>query len=211
MTVACVLRSGGLYTPAWVHALAAGVEEHLPGAEFVCLTDMRVHGVECVPLTVPWAGWWSKLNLFAPGVFSGSVLYLDLDTLPVGDLSELASYAGPLAMISVFKDPRGAESGVMAFTPGEETERLWELWTADPVGHMATYRGDGPWLDAHTKPDRLQTLYPGQIVSYKHHARKCPPPGARLVCGHGRPRFSDSTCGWAHELWQDRARCRAAA
>jgi hypothetical protein len=203
MTVACVLRSGGVYTPEWVTKLQQTVASHVAGHSFVCLTDMGVPGTACIRLRHLWPGWWAKLALFEPGLFPGPVLYMDLDTLPVGDLTELASYAGPLALLSDFNLPGLAQSGVMAWTEGELTERLWHAWIKDPAGHMQRYRGDGQWLHAHAGPvDRLQALYPGQIVSFKRHARDAPPEGARLVCAHGRPKFNEPAAGWAYEAWR---------
>jgi hypothetical protein len=203
VTVACVLRSGGTYDVHWVTALRRGVQGHLPGARFVCLSDVPVSG-EHIRLAHDWPKWWAKVELFRPGLFGGPVLYLDLDTLPVGDLSQIADYRGPLAMLSDFYRPERAQSGVMAFTPGPVTEGLWEMWSASPQMHMHRYRGDGEWLHEHCSPDRLQELYPGQIVSLKVQAREEPPNGARLVCGHGRPRFDDPKAGWAHQLWRAR-------
>lgn len=229
MTVACVLRSGGDFDASWVHALKAGVEEHLSiPHRFVCLTDMAIWGVEAVPindweaeaseygvdgsaLPCNWPGWWAKMNLFwhAPDGdmgFDDLVLYLDLDTLPVGPLDDFASYSGEFAMINDFyRGRRAAQSGVMLFRPGTVTKQIWEQWIADPEGHMKRFRGDGEWLDRHTSPDRLQDLYPGQIVSLKAHAKAGIPENARLVCGHGRPRFTDPKAGWAHALWSERA------
>lgn len=201
ITVACVLRSGGVYTPEWVYALRRGVARHLDRPfDFVCLTD-RAIAVPWVPLPNDWPGWWAKICLFAPGIFRGPVLYLDLDTLPVGELSEIASYRGPFAMIDDFYRPQVAQSGVMAWTPGPHTEALYQRFASNPrfVG------GDGQWLHANSKPHRLQKLYPGQLVSLKAHARNGVPEGARLVCGHGRPRFDDPASGWAHVEWKQRA------
>jgi hypothetical protein len=77
---------------------------------------------------------------------------------------------------------------------------------ANPEGNMRRYRGDGEWIAAHVpKADRLQSLYPGQLVSYKADAKAGPPEGARLVCGHGRPRFNTSAAGWAHKEWSSLA------
>jgi len=68
---------------------------------------------------------------------------------------------------------------------------------------MKTHRGDGRWIHGHVlEADQLLDLYPGHIVSFKVHAREEPPEGARIVCGHGRPRFSSPSAGWAHEHWK---------
>lgn len=216
VTVACVLRSGGDFTPEWVYALKRGLCRHLSNFQFACLTDIPgIPPVWRVPLEFGWPGFWAKMELFRPGAFDGPVLYLDLDSLPVGDLSAIASYRGAFAMITdVWYPDRGAQSAVMAWTPGPVTEAIWERWIQDPEEHMRRSRGDGEWLNAHTTPDRLQDLYHGQIVSLKHgpHSGRQdqpidgPPEGARLVVGHGHPRLSHPSAGWAHDLWKSWAR-----
>jgi hypothetical protein len=206
MTVACVLRSGGDFDADWVHALCAGVAEHLSQEHrFVCLTDMDVPGVETIPLEHGWPGWFSKMGLFRPFLLDGLNLYLDLDTVPVGPLDIFASYAGGFAMLNdLYQGRKRAQSGVMLLRPSAATAAIWLDWTQDPEGHMRRFRGDGEWLDRHTEPDRLQDLYPGRIVSLKREGRNGPPEGCSLVCGHGRPRLSDPKAGWAHELWRER-------
>ena len=207
-TVACVLRSGGDFDESWVRRLQALVAKHLPQPHrFVCLADVEVAGVEVVPLQNDWPRWWPKLALFQAGLFDGPVLYLDLDTLPVGDLSELAGYRGHFAMLTDFYTPSLAASGVMAWTPDRDSAAIYERFTADADAIMAAHpsRMDR-WLSQMVrKPQRLQELYPRQIVSLKAHASKVVPEGARLVAGHGKPRFSSPKAGWAHEVWRDAA------
>jgi hypothetical protein len=189
-----------------VHALRAGVAKHLPRAHrFVCLTDMDVPGVETIPLEHDWPGWWAKPEIWRPGVLQGPCLYLDLDTLPVGDLSDIASYRGPFAMLNDFFQGRKlAASGVMAWTPGPHTEAIYEAMLRErriPPG-----RSDH-WYARHApEAERLQELHPGQLVSLKAHAKDGPPENARLVSGHGKPRLSDPKAGWAYHTWKERVR-----
>lgn len=200
-TVACVYRTDGAYTAEWVHALKSGLDECLGGHRFACLTDDPAVPAEwTVPLVHGWPGWWSKLELFRPGLFSGRVLYLDLDTLPVGDLSDLASYDGPFAMLSDFYRPERAESGVMAWD-GDECAGIYSRFLRE--GQRGESR-DGRWLANRFLSVRLQDRFPGQIASLKVHARDQVPPDARLVCGHGRPKFDTPEAGWAHALWRER-------
>ena len=210
VTVACVLRSGGDFDATWVRALEAGVRAHLPPLyrlpepiRFVCLSDVEVP-CEHIPLLHDWLRWWPKIELFRPGLFTDRVLYLDLDTLVVGDLSDVCNYRGPFAMLADFyKARRGkkeGESGVMAWTPGPHTEAIYRAFVAKdrkPAGPR-----DGAFIRRHVKHEYLQDLFPGQIVSLKVHARSGPPPGSRLTCGHGRPRLSDPAAGWAHKAWK---------
>ena len=209
-TVVCVLRSGGgVYGPRWVKALYRGVGENLSSFEFVCLTDQTFHilGVETVPLKHGWPGWWAKVHMFEPGLFTGSVVYLDLDTLPVGSLEDIAAYPGQLATLSDFYQPAQMASGVLCFTPSAQTERIWNLFLKNPKEIMRQHAGRSDYwyrkvIGVH---ERLQGLYPRQIVSLKIHAKHSAPKGSRLICGHGRPRLSDRAAGWANDLWLERS------
>lgn len=202
ITVACVLKTGGTYTREWVHALKRGLNRHLDGFEFVCLTDdPGLTPLWRVPLQHGWPGWWSKLELFRPGLFDGPVLYLDLDTLVVGDLAELCSYDGELAMLSDFYRPERAQSGVMMWTQCPLTHAIYEEFVDCGGPSSVRQRGDGEWLNDVAWPDRIQNLFPGQVVSYKVHAKNGPPSNARLVCAHGKPKWNDPTTGWAHHEW----------
>lgn len=213
LTIACVLRSGGDYGPEWVQALGSGVHRASPGVHFECLTNRDIVSVgRAIPFTQlrhGWPGWWSKIEIFRPGLFRPDdlVLYVDLDTLVVGDLTPFFEYSGELAMLSDFGRPRRAQSGVMLFRPGAETERIYREFMRSPAQHMRRHRGDGEWLDTHANPDRLQDLFPGKIVSFKKHCRKAPPKtppegDVRIVCFHGRPRPNAQAAGWGHEAWK---------
>jgi hypothetical protein len=195
-TVACVLRSGGDYGPDDVRRLRDGVEAHLPGARFVCLSDVDVP-CERIPLRHDWPGWWSKLNLFSPEV-TGDFLYLDLDSIITGDLSDLASLNRLAIMRDVLR-PDGLQSSCM-FLPEGDRAAVWEAFTADPAGNMARFHSGGDqafleslWLPG---PARIQDLLPGQLVSYKADVRKLGrvPDNARAVIFHGAPRPRD--IGW---------------
>lgn len=205
ISVACVLRSGPLYNPRWVHALRRGVAAHLKAPhEFVVLTDTPDafdRGIRAEGLHLGLPGWWSKIELFRPGLFPGGrqVLYLDLDTLVVGELDQLAGCNARFAMLSDFYRPHIAESGVMSFTAGEN--RIWDMFQVDPATSMKVH-ADGRFI-ARCEPnaDRLQDLYPGQIASFKVHAKAGPPADARLICAHGVPKFNQPEAGWAHHAW----------
>ena len=92
MRIVTVLKSRGTFGPSefqpvHVKALQRQVEKWAPFAQFTCLSDVPVEGVECVPLKRNWPGWWSKLELFDPEL-GGDFLFTDLDTLIVGPLDD---------------------------------------------------------------------------------------------------------------------------
>lgn len=132
-------------------------------------------------------GWWAKLAMFQPGLFQGRCLYLDLDTIIVGNLDHMASYDGPFAGLSDFYHPEKFASGVMMWEAGE-ADHIWTNWekAGRPMFHP---RGDGGWIESMMPAaQRIQTLFPSQIVSFKGHCANGVPENARLVCFHGLPR-----------------------
>ncbi|WP_420403304.1 tetratricopeptide repeat protein [Nisaea sp.] len=95
LTVACV-KHGTKYGPDYVNRLYAMVRRHLPGNwRFVCYTDdpqglrPEVGIIDISGIRI--RGWWTKLALFDPTspVLDPTILYLDLDTVVVGDLGFL--------------------------------------------------------------------------------------------------------------------------
>lgn len=196
LTVACVLKSGGIYTAEWVAKLRAGVSAHLHrDHRFICLTDMRVP-CSYVPLDMNWPGWWSKIELFR---LPPPVLYFDLDTLICGDLDDIADAAltaPQLVMLEDFYRPGHSGSGVMAWSNSDQAIGLYRRFVADPDLYITRHRagGDQEYIEANAKPiDAWQSALPGQFVSYKQHVRKTRviPDDARVVCLHGKPKFAD--------------------
>lgn len=196
ITVACVLRSGGIYDPSWVARLRGGVARHLPiEHRFVCLSDVDVP-CDRVPLRHDWPGWWAKLEIFR---VPGPVLFFDLDTAIVGDLSGIARVAaenGTTVLRDFYRLGAGIGTGMMAWNDLDLCRGLYETFAADPVGWQNSIggRGDQGFLeDAGCVRfyHRWQDDLPSQIVSYKIHCRAGIPAGARVVCLHGRPKFGD--------------------
>ncbi|MFL1404184.1 hypothetical protein ACJO2E_02420 [Marinobacter sp. M1N3S26] len=199
VTRICVLRSGGEYTPAHVQWLARQV----PGLK--CLSDAPVPGVETIPLRHPWPKWWAKLALFEPEAIPGDLLYIDLDTVIIGDLAEFEA-VGQTTMLSDFYWPARPASGLMYIAEADKAQ-VWERWLADPAGHMARKRGRGGigdqgFLAEVLAPARWQDLIPDRVVSYKVNCRRGLPPGADVVCFHGKPRPWGVNLPWVPKLWQ---------
>ena len=198
MTVATVLRSGGHYTAEWVERLSAQCERYLPPHDFVCLTDMPV---DCptIALREGWPGWWSKLELWRDDILPGRVVYFDLDTLMVDkSAGALFGYTGRFAALTDFLRADIFATGVMAWD-GDQTAGLWERIQRDPPG----FRGRS---DLYLNPlvagaDRLQTLFPGLIGSYKVDRLAAGPGDYGVVCFHGRPRISE-LANWARNHWE---------
>jgi len=216
-TVACVW-TGGKYSIDYVARLRAMVARHLVvDHRFICLTDHGAvpDGVERIE--VPAIGlerWWAKMALFAPAVRGpGPCLYLDLDTVVVGDLGPLAAWAGTpgssagagFAICRNFHAKPGwcrYGSCAMTFADGWG-EPVWRRFVADHQGLMARSRwGDQGAIEL-LVPDAviLQDRVPdGYFVHYKAIPPARPDEAAVVVFG-GKARPHDCTVPWVREAW----------
>lgn len=193
MRVACVLRSGGEYNPRHAVALASQVKQHLPGAELICLSDVQVPGVQTIPLEHKWPGWWSKMELFSPKI-EGDLLYFDLDTVILGDISEIIPDKLTL-LRDFYRDGLRREEGLqssMMYLPEEDRAEVWDVFARNPARAIMEYfrGGDQAFLEKlyMDRAERWQDVHPGVVVSYKVHCRKGVPEDAKVICFHGRPR-----------------------
>ena len=201
-TVLCVLRSGGDFLPEHVEHLYQAVRHHAAGhVRFVVLSDVPLYAkVEQHPLRTDWPRWWAKMELFDPVHQQfGDLLYLDLDTVIVGDLADVLKVRA-LTVLTDFQKPNRIGSGLM-FIPAEERPMIWSAFTRDPARAMRTSpRGDQQFLEAcgWQTAERWQDLRPHQVISYKQHVqrRRRIPKDARVICFHGQPR------PWATALWK---------
>jgi hypothetical protein len=165
---------------------------------------------ELMNLSHNWRGWWSKMEVFG---LEGPVLYLDLDTVIVGSLDELADAiirSERLVMLRGFyKDDRC--SGIMGWGAGVGTQWILDSFIADlrnPPAYVQTetalrmtfrnrtFRGDQEWLDhllnANLTPTAFVQDFASGIYSYKVNVKDCGLPNdARVICFHGKPRPRD--------------------
>jgi hypothetical protein len=132
-------------------------------------------------------GWYNKLYLFKPGVLSGTCLFIDLDTVILGNVDELAAYPGPFCILRDFHRSLMYGSGLMIFQ-ANAVGNIWERFVREGCPIMS--RGDQAFIqECMPDADFFQDLWPGQVVSYKVHCQKRGvPPYARIVCFHGIPR-----------------------
>jgi hypothetical protein len=197
LTIVCVLRSGGDYTPDHVEALRAQVQRHLrtPHA-FLCLTDQAVD-CDRLQLLHSWPGWWSKIELFRPDLPQGIKVYMDLDTVVVRDFTDMARAPHRFTMLhNMTRGPGWPGSGLMAWS--DDLTLLYDMFRSAPDHFIATCNtsdcwGDQGFIYAHTpvRPQFWQDRWPERVVSYKKHCRPRGgrvPPRASIVCYHGQPR-----------------------
>ncbi|KDO19916.1 hypothetical protein SPRG_14824 [Saprolegnia parasitica CBS 223.65] len=226
VSIACV-KWGTKYGSDYVNKLYSGIQRHLATPfRFYCLTDdaaglrpeIIVH-----PLQPGFVGWWNKAQLFAPDFPAtgstrplrallsqvvGRVVYIDLDTVLVGDITALCSYAGPFGVLGTddMRNERrrgGINSSVMIWSAGSYAHVFTLLAAHATAVHQCIYKFDH-WLEMilHERHyDELQLLYPGHIVEYMQACQATCPGAARLVCFPLEPKPHTAPAPWIQAHW----------
>ena len=202
LKVICVLKSGGVYDREWVRKLKEGVAQHMSQPhDFVCLSDVEVD-CERIPLQHDWTGWWSKVELFRPGVIKGPTLYLDLDTIITGPRDDFTDLPYDFAMLENFNSPDMVGSGMMWFKD-EAPSIVYDRFVLGPeriIEHYrnmkhGSYMGDQAYIwDCMDR--KVNTIASPKLRSYKRHCRNGLPEGTSIVCFHGRPRPTEINPDW---------------
>jgi hypothetical protein len=210
-----VLRSGGDFNFGHAHRLACSIAANLTLPHRIVLLSDQGPEFESevfrhVRLAHDWPKWWSKLELFRPGLFEegARVLFFDLDTVIAGNLDELARTPFPFAGLRDFYFPDRFASGVMSFIACSEISELYGTFREQPELYMGRAGGDqrfirDAWIGAGRRFSFLQDSFPGQIVSFKVHTRpgaRGLPAGARVLCFHGFPRPWECHAPWVRDL-----------
>lgn len=212
MKVVTVLNSKSWITPKggradfrrehaqWLHKQ---IKQHWDG-EAVCLSDKPIPDVETIPLRHNWEGWWSKLEMMRPDI-EGDILYMDLDTVLVGDITPLAKIGKTTVLRDFYKGGQSIGSGLMYITEADR-KRAWDIFTRDPNRHIARCVTRECWGDQgflqpiFKEAQRWQDVLPEMVVSFKASGRVKPSKECRVACFHGNPRPWHAGKTWIPKL-----------
>lgn len=198
ITIACVYwkdPSGSDFPDWWVSKLQEMVSKHVTVPyRFVCLSNTNVP-CEKIELEDNLPGWWSKIELFRPGLFNGRVFYLDLDTLIVDNIDDLLELDQRFIGLRPFNPTRALwpsyfASGLMSWEADGDFDFLYEEFREDQIPII---KWDQEYLSAKMKEKRESVYYWQELVdgiySFKRHINKgkvTTPP--KVICFHGKPR-----------------------
>jgi hypothetical protein len=185
--------------------------------EFVCYSDIRVPGIQTIPLEKEYPGWWSVPEVFRQ---KGPTVITGIDTVITGSFDPLFKLAVESTekdfwMIRAFNPKNQYASGIMAYN-GD-----WSgIWDSFEYPRDSKPGGEQDYTISYLKgkgitPRILQNKISG-IYSYKKHCRKGIPADCRIMLFHGKPRpfevpeiwsnlvISDECCySPIPELWPD--------
>lgn len=178
---------------------------------FVCLTDRAREIPGVIALATKPVGdyfaWWKKLELFAtPELNQGRVVYLDLDTIVVSDLSPIVDYPAPFALIphaGTFtpKPPhrvvRRFNSSCMVWDGGT-LGKLFYSWS--PADTLRLW-GDQDFIGEQVAPNAAQT-FPVEWFPRLSELRGAPSPAAKVVlCKKPKNEEAAKRFRWVFEAW----------
>jgi hypothetical protein len=192
------VKTGQKYGAEYVNRLAAMLRRHTSKVvPFICITDDAkglADDIENIPARYPeLQGWWQKPALFGGyGFEQERLLFLDLDTVIVGNVDFLFEYEGPFAILRDFYHPVHYGSAIMSIAPGFG-RHVWDRFRVTPDTIIQSMWGDQDWIKACVPhADLWQDLCPGKIVSYKaDEVQTRGVNGASIVCLHGLPKQTD--------------------
>lgn len=134
INIVCVLRKGGKvgYDASWVEKLQKAVARNLTlPYRFVCLSDCDVP-CERIPLDKLGDGWWAKIQLFKPGLFTGPTLYFDLDTVICNNIDDIVLAAISQKCFIMEKAPNEISSSAIMFWNGDYS-KIYKKYTENPA------------------------------------------------------------------------------
>lgn len=155
-----------------------------------------------------------KVHLYKPGLVpdhSGPLILLDIDVVIVGNMNELAAYApGKVCMRYDWDMRPGSQQfghgSVEKFDP-ELHGYIYETLRRNPIAAIDAYSHQQVFTSRTADKAGDFLPYPNDwIVSFKHDCRPIRPlnlilrprlpPGARVVCFHGRPKMAEAVNGY---------------
>lgn len=208
MKIACVLKSGGIYTQDHVMLLKNQIEKYCSvPISFVCFSDKPLtNGINWVPLRHNLPTWWSKLELFDNTGPMGQedLLYFDLDVAIYGDIAPILKSNSPMILDDWYFPNRERNSTVMRI-PARSKAQVWKEWVKNPRGWQRRYsrKGDQAFIGDNFRAGIFQRVYPRFFCSYKknvavkgqlgYHRKQSRgngklPKGTVVLCFHGQPK-----------------------
>lgn len=180
----------------YVSTLGKMVAQFAPEAEFWCFSDRLIPGVKTKLITKMPGYCFEKLYIFSAFPVGTRVLYMDLDTVIVGDMTPLLTADVSTPVFLNDKGPNGdwadrLGAGLFSFIASHQLAHL-----AAEGNHDGT---DEDWFaETFTKWKGWDVVAPGAVLSYKWDVRnrKTPVAGASVVFFHCDPRPHRVKAAW---------------
>jgi hypothetical protein len=211
MTIIACVRTGAAYDLGYLIKMRNMIARHMHVPyRLVCLTDRhdRCEGVEFLDVTeLGLAGGWAKLILFAPEWRAfHKVVYCDLDTVIVGDVTPLAGVPGEFAILENETRRLGLgtackyNSSVLVIGGGQ-CGFIWSRFDAAREDFMQQGGDQKAIEDLYPSAPLLQTLMPAGFFCNHRHLTDRPPRGAAVINFGGSVKPHNCQIPWVRAAW----------
>ena len=134
--IVTVFKQSQEYRPEHVQWLAKQIGDQSP---MVCISSTPIDGIDTIDMAHDFPGWWSKMEILRPDLDLGDFLYLDLDTVILGDIRKYLKQPS----VTVLNDMGGGphmNSGMM-FIPKDADRTPYEHFIDRPDFIMTNHQG----------------------------------------------------------------------
>lgn len=187
INVVCVFNEqenlrGENYSIEWVNKLYRGVKRNLSTPfNFVCLSN-RHTPYDTVPLISNSNGYWNKLELFRPDLFTDPTLYLDLDVVICNTIDGINKLPNKFLMT---REPYReiTNSSVMYFDG--DYSYLYTNYTNNRESIIREYKnpglryGDQAYISENVEHDFIENYV--NLIGWKHHKVDAYKPGSSIL------------------------------
>ena len=181
--------------------------------QFFCLTDKpkKHDGIQCIDVSTALKGWWAKMNLFnRRNMPPGRILYFDLDTVIIDDISPLATLEVDFGICRNFTRAAGHStypckygSCVMSVGP-DFGQPIWDEFDSEKERFILRCRyGDQEAIESIYPFAKVlnEDLPPGFFLGYRD-IKATKPPGAAVVVFAGNNKPEKYNQPWIRKAWQ---------
>ena len=203
--IVLVLKTGGDYSIDDVNLLSIHIhkywDKNKDAPNIYCITNLtnekvKMAKVTLLPMENLWEGWWSKMNLFSPSILDlRPFLFMDLDTMVVGDISEIY-FPDKEAFITLenIGEKGRLGSGLMKIDNNKKLWKVWDRWIRNPSLHTRIHRGDQDFINYIVGQDLFWQDITDTVTSAKPNfkMRTEMPENKKIIYFHGYPRIPEA-------------------
>jgi hypothetical protein len=220
MIVVCV-RTGDKYPADYVARLRAMVQKHLHHQhKFICFTDrpndLARFNIAAVDISeMHLKSWWGKMTVFMHGYRKGQrVLYFDLDTVIVNDLSPLVKLKVDLGICANFTRAAGYldwpckyGSCIISLGPSLDGDLFKRFWgdRFEIMARAGKYGDQKAIEELAPNAELLQPLLPPSFfLGYRDllNFKEAPPASCACVIFAGNSKPHNSVNKWVRAAWK---------
>jgi len=205
MNIVLVLRKGRGFGERDVELLARHIRRTTPDANIICLANIpiRIEGVEYVPMFNNWNKWWCRMELYSPSLkHFRPFLYVDLDTVVLGDLNNIINAIPDKKMYIPLEDfyQKGKLATGLLWMPRDNPKinQVWIEWLKARCPD--TEKRMDYFLREVIEPDAFWQQITDQVISFKPKGKQLQEkPNKSVVCFHGKPSIWEANVEWVKQ------------